>query len=358
MGQPATDATSAAPTRDHGFHTARIARVIHETDDAATFVIDVRPELADAFRYDAGQFCTFRVWTDGRPLLRCYSMSSAPAVDDELRVTVKRVPGGTVSNWMNDELAPGDEIEVTRPAGVFCLDGTNVDIVAIAAGSGITPVISLVKEALATSPRRIHLLYANRDRDSVIFGAELDDLVARHPDRLSVRHHLDVDAGFIDHDGLTGFLDAVDPATATAYVCGPPDFMDLAEAALVGAGFDPPRIRIERFTPTTDEPAATTTAEATDAVATTVTIELDGRTESTEHRAGTTILQVARQVGLNPPYSCESGSCATCMARLLDGTVQMHANNALTDDEVDEGWILTCQSVPTSASVRVVYGFD
>jgi 3-ketosteroid 9alpha-monooxygenase subunit B len=288
-------------------------------------------------------------------------MSSAPSVDHELQVTVKRVPDGVVSNWMNDKLAVGDEVETTLPAGIFCLGEGAGDIVAFAAGSGITPVISLVKEALATTSRRVHLLYANRDLESTIFRAELDALVARHPDRLRVRHHLDVEDGYVDA-AVTRDFAGVPAADADVYVCGPTPFMDIVEGAMLGSGLDPAQFHIERFSPAAElligDVEAGADADSDAGGPAMVTIELDGRTDTTEHRAGTTILQTARQLGMSPPFSCESGNCATCMARLVEGTVTMHANNALTDEEVDEGWVLTCQSVPTSGTVRVVYGFD
>jgi 3-ketosteroid 9alpha-monooxygenase subunit B len=343
--------------RDHGFHALRVARIVTETADAISLVLDVPPPLREAFAYEAGQFCTFRVHVDGETNLRCYSMSSAPAVDDELQVTVKRVPDGIVSNWMNDSLAVGDEIETTLPAGIFCLGEGEGDIVAFAAGSGITPVISLVKEAMSTTPRRVHLLYANRDLESTIFRAELDALAARHPDRLRVQHHLDVVDGYVDAVITRRFAGEL-PADTDAYVCGPTPFMDIVEDALLGSGLDPARLHIERFGHPVDTIIDDAEAEPEASGPTMVTIELDGRTDTAEHRAGTTILQTARQLGMSPPFSCESGNCATCMARLVEGTVTMHANNALTDEEVDEGWVLTCQSVPTSATVSVIYGFD
>lgn len=355
---------SSSPTlrRDHGFHAVRVRRIVRETAEAATIVLDVPAELEATFAYEAGQFCTFRVTVDGTTLLRCYSMSSAPRVDDELRVTVKRVPGGAVSNWLLDHLDAGAEVEVTAPAGVFVLDPGERELVAFAAGSGITPVFSLAKAALHETDRPVRLLYANRDRPSVIFDRQLDELATAFPQRLEVVHHLDVDGGFVDGDAVRRFLGGAPPAAdAGFYLCGPTPFMDVVEAALLAEGVAPGRIHVERFTPA--DPAELDGEDGDgggDGAASParVTIELDGRRGSTDHRAGTTILQTARQLGLAAPYSCESGSCATCMARLVEGTVRMYVNDALTDDEVEEGWILTCQSVPTSPEVSVVYGYE
>jgi 3-ketosteroid 9alpha-monooxygenase subunit B len=345
------DPLTAAP--DHAFHELRIARVVRETAEASSLVLDVPAELREAFSYEAGQFCTFRVTVDGERHLRCYSMSSSPAVDDEFQVTVKRVPGGLVSNWINDALAAGDAIDVTRPAGVFRLGEAERDVVTFAGGSGITPVFSILKTALAATSRRVHLLYANRDRDSVIFAAELEALVERYGRRLHVVHHHDVDQGFVDGDELEPFIDVA--RDADLYICGPGPFMDVVERTLLAHDIDGGRIHIERFTPLDPPDLEETGDEAPGAVQ--VTIELNGRTGTTEYRHGMALLQMARQLGMSPPFSCEAGNCATCMAKIVEGGARMHVNNALTDDEVADGWVLTCQAVPTTPSVHVVYGY-
>lgn len=351
MATASPAATEQPAARDHRFHQLRIARVTRETADTSSFVLEVPPELERAFAYEAGQFCTFRVAVDGDPHYRSYSMSSSPAVDEELQVTVKRVPEGVVSNWMIDTLAPGDIVETSCPAGVFCLGSDTGDIVAFAAGSGITPVLSIVKSALATTARRVHLLYANRDQHSIIFAAELEHLGERYPDRLVVIHHLDVEEGFVDADSVRPFVGAC--VDAEYFICGPAPFMDIVESTLLEGGVGERRVHIERFTP--PEPSPPLEQETVEPEASRVTIELGGRADTVDHHPGTTILQTARQMGMTPPSSCESGTCATCMARLVEGTVAMHANDALTDEEVAEGWVLTCQAVPTTASVRVVY---
>jgi 3-ketosteroid 9alpha-monooxygenase subunit B len=342
-------------TRDHTYHPLRVARVVAETADSCSFVFDVPEELRSTFTYEPGQFCDVRVQVDGEPLIRCYSMSSSAAIGEPLQVTVKRVADGIVSNWMIDQISEDDFVEVAAPAGFFQLAGES-DLVAFGAGSGITPIFSLLKTALARTSRHIRLLYANRDRDSVIFGAAIDALAEEHGDRFEVTHRLDVEHGFVDAEVVRSVIaDARDPEF---YICGPAPFMDIVEQTLLADGVDAGRIHIERFTPL-DPPAApaTETASAT-ANGTRVTIELDGRTDVADHRPGTTILQTARQLGMSPPLSCESGSCATCMARIVEGSASMHVNNALTPDEVEEGWVLTCQAVPTAPMVHVVYGYD
>jgi ferredoxin-NADP reductase len=347
LSKPSPVALGVPP--DRSFHPLRVGRVVRET--AASFVLDVPEDLRAAFAYRSGQFCTLRVWVDGAPHVRCYSMSSAPAVDDELRVTVKKVPGGTVSTWIHDHLTPGSIVEVARPAGFFRLGTEERDVVAFSAGSGITPVVSLVKTALATTSRRVRLLYANQDHETVILRAELDRLGLRYGDRCTVAHHLDVERGLVGPDDVRAFADGAEGAEF--YLCGPGPFMEVVERTLLADGVDPTRIHIERFTP--DELPSEPVPVDDGATTTRITIELGGRTSTADHYPGTTILQTARQLEMDPPFSCESGSCATCMAKLLEGTASMRVNNALTGDEVADGWVLTCQALPTSPALHVSY---
>jgi len=364
----ATQPSSGPPRRDHGFHPVRVSRVIEETDEAISVALEVPEELRDSFEYRAGQFVTFQVQIDGQQHLRSYSMSSSPEVDDEFRITVKRVPEGVVSTWLTRSLAEGDVLQSTCPAGVFTLGTGSGDIVGFAGGSGITPIFSLIKTALATTSRRVRLLYANRDAPATIFRAELDALAQQHGDRFEVVHHFDVDEGFVDDDEVRPYVSG-GPET-DYYICGPTPFMDLVESTLQSGGVGADRIHIERFGPAalpeepTDALAGTVgdtggaSGPAEASAATQVTIELDGRTATGQHRPGTTILQTARSMGLTPPYSCEAGDCATCMAKLTEGAATMHANNALFDDEVEGGWVLTCQAVPTTPTIHVIYGYE
>lgn len=345
--------------RDHGFHQAQIIRVIQETADTRTYVLDA------PFGYRAGQFLTFRVCGT----LRSYSMSSCPDTDPALMTTVKRVPGGLVSNWMHEHLDVGSVVEVTVPAGVFCLRDGDGPLVAFAGGSGITPILSLAKSALVTTDRRVRILTANRDADSVIFGAELDSLAARYPGRLDVRHHLDVESRFVTADEVREFAAA--DADADFYLCGPEPFMDMVQRALLAHGASPEQILIERFGDAASADGSVSApgasgasgASGADGAAAsgdgteggTITIVLDRQRRSVPRHAGETLLQSARRAGLTPPFSCEAGNCATCIAKVTEGEVKMRVNNALDDDEVEEGWVLTCQSEPVTPNVTVVY---
>ena len=343
----------------HGYHKLRIKDVVRETHDANSFVLDVPDDLEATFRYRPGQFCTFRVPVDGMEQVRSYSMSSAPTTDDDLTVTVKRVAGGLVSNWFLDRLGVGDVIEVTKPAGVFSpREGVDGPVLGFCGGSGVTPVMSISKHVLAETGRTVRLLYANRDRESVIFDAAFGALGAAHAGRLDVRHHLDDAGGFLTPDAVAAFVGA-DAGDADCYVCGPGPFMDLVESVLVELGVPGERIFIERFLVEQQEKdAAAVAVEATDAAAAVpaeVTVILGGKKSVVKYQAGDTLLETARRGGLRPPFSCEAGNCATCMAFLKEGSVRMRANNALTPEEVEEGWILTCQSLPSGETVVVEY---
>ncbi len=352
-GAPSRDAV----LRDHGYHVLGVRSVVRETHDTSSFVLDVPDELAAAFSYRPGQFCTFRVRIDGEDHLRSYSMSSAPETDAAMAVTVKRVPGGLVSNWFNDHVRAGGSVEATRPAGVFCPQDTDRPVVAFCGGSGVTPVMSITKSVLAATGRTVRLLYANRDPDSVIFGDDLFALQAGGDGRLELALHFDSDRGFLGSEDIIAFAETT--PEADFYLCGPSAFMDLVDTALRQVGIAEERIFIERFTTGDDEPplAATPPVAVTsdDATPSSVTIILANKTSVVDYHAGDTLLDTARRGGLRPPFSCEAGNCATCMAFLKEGSVRMRANNALSPQEVEEGWVLTCQSVPTAASITVEY---
>lgn len=334
--------------RDHEYHPLTVVDVVDETADTRSFVLEVPPALRELFAYAAGQFCTFRAMVGAEAVVRCYSMSSSPHTGDPFTVTVKRVPGGKMSNWMNETLAPGDVIEVMPPSGLFVLRATEAPIVAFAGGSGITPILSIIKTALVTTSREIVLVYANRGPDSVIFADALEHLRADSGGRLSVHHHLDSEKGFLDADACAGLVGGL--SHADFYVCGPGPYMELVETTLEGLGVDPDRLFIERFELPDQAPAPSEHSETESIV-----IRLDRRKHSVAYQPGDTILGAARRAGLKPPFSCQQGNCGTCMAYLEEGKATMRLNNALDADEVEEGWILTCQAIPTSRQVIVDY---
>lgn len=336
------------------FQRATVTRIVRETADARTFVLEPHE---GPFSYQAGQFCTFRVEVDGRNLMRSYSMSSAPETDKELMTTIKRVPGGAVSNWLIDNLDEGDEVELTTPKGRFLLRPAETPVLGFSGGSGITPILSLAKSTLATTDRDVRLLCADRDRESAIFADVLAELVEQYPGRLSVVRHLDNERGLLEPATVSAFVGT--DTDADSYICGPDAFMELVESALPGPG----RIFSERFgdaPATASETASETASPDIPQVAPaeadgTITIRLGAKRVSVPRHENETLLQTARRAGLTPPFSCEAGNCATCMAKLTEGKATMRVNDALLDDEVAEGYVLTCQAVPDTLSVTVDY---
>lgn len=376
-------------------HELTISRVIDETPDARSFVLEVPPELKDTFRYRAGQFLTFRLELPGEAteLLRCYSLSSAPHLEAEHKVTVKRVPGGRVSNWMNDNLEAGARVEVLPPGGRFVLRESSAPLLFFAGGSGITPVISLLKTALALGERRAHLFYANRDRESVIFHDELEALAERHPQRFSLQHHLDLASGFATAQQVQAAAAGIEDADA--YLCGPGPFMEMAEQALLDAGFAQGSIFIERFespeagqmpapaldqaaphaasaaaaagTTAAGEPAelaepasasaGTTAAELAEPgeVPSEILVRIKGEQHRVPYQPGQSVLEAAIRAGLPAPYACREGHCGACAARCLKGEVKMAANEVFEEDELEEGWVLTCQARPSGKHCEISY---
>lgn len=338
-------------------HELRVARVIEETHDSRSLVLEIPGELEETFRYRAGQFLSFKIPYRGKVLTRSYSLSSSPDCDSGHKVTVKRVDEGRISNWINDEVGGGSQLMVTPPAGSFVLNDKSRRILFFSGGSGITPCISLIKSALLTTRREIKLVYANRDARSIIFEKELAELQQRHSDRLEVVHSLDDVDGLLDVDRVRHV--AVDALEADFYLCGPSAFMDTVERALASLHVPSEQIHIERFVSPADpdEAARARAAEAAEGETTpdAITIVLDGETHEVGYEEGERVLHTARRAGLEPPFSCEEGYCSCCMAKLAEGHVRMVTNDCLTPDLLEEGWILTCQSVCVSKKVRIEY---
>ena len=352
------------------FHTLRIAEIVPETNDAKSIRFDVPEALRDTFAFQPGQHLTLRADIHGEDVRRNYSLCVAPQ-DGQLKVTVKRIEGGIFSNWANDNLKPGDEVEVMPPHGSFTWDfrpDASNHYAGFAGGSGITPVMSLLKTALLSEPdSRFTLFYGNRDSASVIFLEELSRLKNRFMDRLQVHHFLAEEAE--DIDLFNGMLDRtkcdlilgslVEPEEIAAFfICGPGPMMDAADEALQAVGVPGDRILIERFT--AGRPSAAVAAEMQQlqsrAQGLGVMVTLDGRRRRVpfDAKAGN-ILDSARIAGMPAPFACKAGVCATCRARVLAGEVEMAARYGLSDEEIAAGYVLTCQSVPKGEGVEVDY---
>jgi ring-1,2-phenylacetyl-CoA epoxidase subunit PaaE len=351
------------------FHALKVAEIVPETAEANSIRFEIPPELRDAFGFKAGQHLTVRATINGEEVRRNYSLCTAPAEADWM-VTVKRINGGLFSNWVGEALKAGDTVEVMVPHGSFTTEfdpANKRHLVAIAGGSGITPVMSLIKTLLREEPQsRFTLLYGNRDSSSVIFLEALAGLKDRHLGRFEIYHFLDAEEqdielfnGMLNRERLEEAIGALVPRAAEVggwFICGPGPMMDAAEGALLDRNVPKERIHIERFT--ADRPPQAVAKEMaqlqTQAEGVSVAVTLDGRTRRVPFTAGN-ILDSARASGLPAPFACKAGVCATCRAKVTRGKVEMAVHYGLTDDEVADGYVLTCQSVPIGDGVAVDY---
>lgn len=353
-----------------GFHHLKVIEVRRETEDAISLRLDASQASAGYFRFTAGQHLTLRTEIDGEDVRRNYSICAAPH-EDELRIAIKRIEGGRFSNWANQAIAVGDMLEAMPPHGSFTwhFDPSRASTyVGIAAGSGITPVLSLLKAALAEEPNsEFILLFGNRASNSIMFLEELAGLKDRYLHRLQIYHFLtaesdDVDLfnGRIDAERVARVMETlVDPAViSAAFICGPAAMMDAAEQGMKTAGVATDRIFVERFTadrPTAaQEQADRALTESAEGLQIQVTI--DGRRSIVAFHADKgSILENARAAGLAAPFACKAGVCATCRAKLISGDVKMKANYGLSADELTQGYILTCQAIPIGDGVVLDY---
>ncbi|HEY1614215.1 MAG TPA: 1,2-phenylacetyl-CoA epoxidase subunit PaaE [Rhizomicrobium sp.] len=353
-----------------GFHRLKIAEVRKETTDAVSVRFEIPEELKEKFRFRAGQHLTLRADIGGEDVRRTYSVCCAPH-ENEIRIAIKKMPGGRFSSWANEALQPGNSIDVLAPMGRFVIperDQASPYYVAMAGGSGITPVLSIAKTALGEiDGSRFTLLYGNRDTPSIMFLEELAALKNRYLDRLEVYHFLENEAeeielfnGRLDREKCDEVLaHLVDTKAVNAFfICGPGPMMDAAEGALKARGVPDENIFIERFTSSAlsgDRLAAVEVLQQK-AAGTDMTVTLDGRRSIVRFDVSKgNILDSVQAAGLPAPYACKGGVCTTCRAKILSGTVTMKQNYGLTPQEVEQGYVLTCQAVPTSDGVQLSY---
>jgi 3-ketosteroid 9alpha-monooxygenase subunit B len=333
------------------YYSLRVREVIDDTADAKSIVFEIPPEHAEAFRYRPGQFLTLRITHEGRHLLRCYSLASCPIVDEPVRVVVKRVAQGRVSNWICDHVKVGDAMEVKPPAGHFIPHSLDDDFLLFAGGSGITPIFSIIRSSLIAGGGRLYLIYANRDEDSVIFRAQLNAIANDHATRLEVIHLLDSVHGLPSVARLAELSRSW--IRADCYVCGPEAFMDCALEALRGLGVAPARIHVERFVSLPDEEDAAPVNDRVGDDQIQLEVELDGAHHELTCSRGEPILDAMLRAGLKAPHSCQAGACGSCMCTLEAGEVHLRHNQVLDKNDLKQGWILACQAIADSAKVRV-----
>lgn len=345
------------------FYDIPVLRVVEETHDARSYTLDIPAELRELFKHKAGQFLTFEVPYDDMQLRRSYSLASAVELGEPPYVVVKRVPDGRISNWFHDNVKEGDTLRVQPPAGRFLLNEnrTEAPLLLLAGGSGITPMMALLKSALLSTERKVRLVYANRDVKSIIYHDVLTRLQARFWERLEVIYHLDSERGFMTAEDVEGL--AKGWAYADVYICGPAAWMDVVENRLNALSFPSNQVHIERFVSPMDpdrqrpevEEAITAAAEGASGEAAEAEIISGGSSVTVTVEPGESVLAAALREGHDLEYQCEEGYCGCCMAKIREGEVSMPLHDALTDSEVEDGWVLCCQARPKTKRVVVDY---
>jgi len=359
------------------FHDLTVARITPEAAGAVAITLSVPAELRQAFAFEPGQFLTVRTSIDGADVRRSYSISSARSQlqQGELELGIRPVEGGVFSNWAATQLKAGDTLRVMPPDGRFVVQRQRaIHRVGFAAGSGITPILSILASTLEEQPEsKFTLVYGNRRMDSVMFNEALQDLKDRYPSRLTLIHILSRQAqevplleGRIDTDKVRAIIDAFLPVGSMdeVFICGPEAMIEATEQALVNAGVKPERIRTERFTsPTLEALSPEQKAKAVLGHPATreggevqLTVVLDGKPYDMSMNKSEKILDIALAMGLDLPYSCKGGVCCTCRCKVTQGSTEMEKNFTLEKPEVDQGFVLSCQAKPTSN--KVVVSFD
>jgi ring-1,2-phenylacetyl-CoA epoxidase subunit PaaE len=357
------------------FHKLKVKEVKNETADAVSVSFDVPQELQSAFNYLPGQYTTLKLLINGHQVNRSYSFCSSAYMNEHHTIAVKRVAGGVGSNFINDNLKAGVEVEVMEPMGKFSpqLNTANAKhYVLFGGGSGITPVLSILKSALVAEPNsKITLFYGNRNESSIIFKEKIEQLATQYADRLKVVYIFDAPentshpySGFVVKDMALRLLREntnLSFQNAEFFICGPTPMMKEVESALAVLGIPKEKVHIEYFTAKAEEDrqaadvGTTSSTEEPFTGTATVTIIYDGNTRELKVKEKETILEAALDAGYDPPYSCMVAACCTCRAKLLEGKVEMDDRESLTDAEIAKGYVLTCQSHPKSNKVVLNY---
>ena len=333
-------------TRD--FYQVPVLAVIDETPDACSIVLDT------TFAYSPGQFITVRVPSSVTgSVARCYSLCSSPVIAGEQpAIAIKRTAGGYASNWILDNVTAGSVLEVLPPAGTFTPRSLDGDFLLFAAGSGITPVLSILKSVLAAGRGRVVLIYANRDERSVIFGSVLSSLARESGGRLVVLHWLDSLQGVPSAAAIAAL--ARPYAVWEPFICGPDPFLRVVREALAALEVPAKRVRVERFLSLAENPFEVS-QDAGAGVDATLSVEFDGEDRVLPWPAGMRMLDVLTDAGLEAPFSCRQGICGACACQLVSGKVEMAHNEVLEDADLADGYILACQAVALTAEVEISY---
>ena len=349
------------------FHKLSVSKVVKETADTVSISFSIPDELEDQFEYLPGQFLTIKADVNGEEIRRAYSLCSSPVEDLQLTVATKRVEGGKMSNWLNDAVKEGDELDVMAPQGNFFVEtkaSHKNTYVLFAGGSGITPMMSILRSVLKEEPgSKVLLVYANKNEQSIIFKEQLEKLDAKFAGKLNILHILEEGdgsychyTGRINQDIIADILQksvGMMSLFAKYYVCGPSPMMDIVLEGLEKKKINKKNIFQEKFTAAvaTEDVQAITDEVKTDKVS--ATVLLDGKKKTFDLRPGLDILTAAMEAGMDPPFACQIGACSTCKAKVVKGSAKMLEREALTDEEIEEGYILTCQAHPTTSEIEI-----
>ena len=329
------------------FHNLSIKELKKETAKTVSIGFEIPDSLTSEFQYEAGQYLTLKATINGEEVRRSYSISSFG--NEALQVSCKMIDGGKMSTYLVNEVGVGDQIEVMPPMGNFTVKSLDKPLVLFAAGSGVTPIFSILKKALTEGTNPVKLFYGNRNEDEVIFKAQLESLKAEYSDRLLVQHFLSSNGERLDAERTQNLVSGLDESNY--FVCGPEGMIAAVKDGLEKSNIAADHINIEYFaSPKTEKKAVETvvSGEVNEIIA-----ELDGERHNITLLSGESILDGANRIGIDPPFSCQSGVCTTCKCKVLSGEVEMENNFGLGEDEAEEGYRLSCISKPISAGVVV-----
>ncbi len=349
-----SESKHAQPSTVNSFRL-RVREIVKETEDSCSVVLERAREDIDPYRYRPGQFLTLRIPTPEGAVTRCYSLCSSPDAREPMRIGVKAVPGGLASNWINQQLRVGDEIESLPPAGNFWPRSFSHPLTLFAGGSGVTPMLSIAKSAIIQGCPDILLVFANRDRESVMFRSALSELAAENRS-LTVIHWFDQERGFMSEADIREM--AGTRTESDVYVCGPEPFMNMVSDSLAAMGLPKRRIHLERFKSLDGDPFTVAREAATvdDTAATArVKVSLYDAVHELDWPRSQTLLALLEEAGLAPPFSCREGRCSACACVLRSGKVSMMRNDALEPEDLEDGLILSCQALPITDEIQIEY---
>lgn len=351
------------------FYNAKVVKIQKETEDAVSVYFKIDDANISSFEYLPGQYITIEQNVQGEEIRRAYSLCTSPLTDSVPAVTVKKVQGGRMSHWINTQLKEGDTLKILAPEGRFTPNlhtEAKKQYMLFAGGSGITPILSIIKSVLQQEPHsQISLFYANKNKNSVIFKDTLEQIAKSSAGRLEITHIYDSvglfgsgTKGPLKADLVTKLYTNARKASLTqeAFICGPAGMMDAVKNGLKSTSIPDELIHIEYFVaPGSENKTSTATVESNSISEAEVELKINGSSHTFHVGARKTILAGAQDAGLDPPYSCEAGICSTCMAKVTEGSVKMIENNILTQKEVDAGYVLTCQALCTSPKVKIEF---